>query len=71
MIPEQAKSEIIKRREAGATWTAIAKWLESSFGVSVHRTTIQRWHDRNVLELGNAHLDSFDDDNARIKLDKK
>ena len=48
MIPEQAKSEIKKRKEAGSTWTALAKWIEKEFGIEVHRTTIQRWYDKEV-----------------------
>ena len=71
MIPESAKSEIIRRREEGATWTAIAKWLESFYGTSIHRTTIQRWYDKDAMERGTALLDSLDDDTSRIKLDKK
>ena len=46
MIPEQAKSEIIKKRQAGETWTAIAEWMEEETGISVHRSTIQRWYDK-------------------------
>ena len=71
MIPESAKSEIIRRREEGATWTAIVKWLENFYGTSIHRTTIQRWYDKDAMERGTALLDSLDDDTSRIKLDKK
>ena len=46
MIPEQAKSEIIKKRQEGETWTAIAEWMEEETGISVHRSTIQRWYDK-------------------------
>ena len=46
MIPEQAKSEIIKKRKEGETWTAIAEWMEEETGISVHRSTIQRWYDK-------------------------
>ena len=49
-IPEQAKSEIIKRRNLGATWTKIAEWLEQEYGVQVHRTTLQKWFDKNHWE---------------------
>ena len=73
MIPEQAKLEIRRRKEAGQTWTGIARWIEEEYGVPIHRTTIQRWYDREVYS-------DFDDyeieeeeyrDADRIKLDKK
>ena len=73
MIPEQVKSEIIKRRALGATWTSIAKWLQDEHGVDIHRTTIQRWHDKeNPLEVV-VEEDSLpaDDLTTRVKLDKK
>ena len=50
MIPEQAKSEIIKRRAAGGTWTGIANWIEKTFGIPIHRSTVQRWHDKEILD---------------------
>jgi len=72
MIPEAAKDGIVKRKLAGETWTAIAKWVEHEFGEPVHRTTVQRWYDKEVsLESINPDdivLDSIED---RIKLDKK
>jgi len=70
MIPEQAKSEIIKRRAAGETWTGIANWVLSQFGIEIHRTTIQRWYDKEiwVQEDQDSPEDSIDE---RIKLDKK
>ena len=46
MIPEKAKSEIIRKRQDGETWTAIAEWMEEETGISVHRSTIQRWYDK-------------------------
>jgi len=46
MIPEKAKSEIIKKRQEGETWTAIAEWMEETTGITVHRSTIQRWYDK-------------------------
>ena len=48
MIPEQAKSEIIRKHAMGETWTAIRNWLEEEYGVRVHRTTISRWHAKEV-----------------------
>jgi len=74
MIPEQAKSEIKRKREAGATWTGIANWITNEYGIDIHRTTIQRWYDKEVYS-------NFQEDNEwesekntpaeRIKLDKK
>jgi len=72
MIPEIAKDGIVKRKLAGETWTAIAKWVEQEFGEPIHRTTVQRWYDKEVsLENINPDdiiLDSIED---RIKIDKK
>ena len=45
-IPEQAKPTIIKMRRAGMGWTALKRWLEDEYGIDVHRSTIQRWFDR-------------------------
>ena len=71
MIPEQAKSEIIKRRATGVTWTGLSKWIEKQFGIKVHRTTIQRWHDKEAWEQEEEPLLNPDDLGERIKLDKK
>ena len=72
MIPELAHDEIIKRKLAGETWTAIAKWIEQEYGESVHRTTVQRWYDKEVslenISPDEIILDSVED---RIKMDKK
>ena len=45
MIPETSKDELIKKRLAGDTWTSLAQWVNSELGISVHRTTLQRWYD--------------------------
>ena len=71
MIPEQSKLEIRKRRALGQTWTSIAQWLESEYGVKVHRTTIQRCHDRELWVAEEALLSHEDSLDERIKLDKK
>ena len=71
MIPEQAKSEIRKRRAAGETWTGIANWIESEFGMAPHRSTIQRWHDSEVWAQDEELLSHEDSLDERIKLDKK
>ena len=72
MIPELAKDEIIKKKLAGETWTEIAQWVEQEFGEQVHRTTVQRWYDKEVC-LENADPDDvvLDSVNDRIKIDKK
>ena len=70
-IPEQAKSEIIKRRNLGATWTKIAEWLEAEYGVQIHRTTIQKWFDKNHWEPEDELLVNEEGTENRIKLDKK
>ena len=71
MIPEKAKLEIIKRRAAGDTWTGIASWLIQEHGIQVHRTTIQRWHDKEVWDQEHEILSHGDSLETRIKLDKK
>jgi hypothetical protein len=70
-IPEQAKSEIIKRRNLGATWTKIAEWLEAEYGLQIHRTTIQKWFDKNHWEPEDELLVNEEGTENRIKLDKK
>jgi len=71
MIPEQVKSEIIKRRAIGATWTKIAEWLEQEHGIQVHRTTIQKWFNKNHWEPEEELLVNEEGTDNRIKLDKK
>ena len=73
MIPEKVKSEIIRRRALGATWTSIAKWLQEEHGVDIHRTTIQRWYDKENPSAVVVEEDSppVDDLGTRVKLDKK
>ena len=71
MIPEEARSEIIKRRAAGETWTGIADWILTEFGIEIHRTTIQRWHDKTIWEQEEQDLSPENDLDTRIKLDKK
>jgi hypothetical protein len=45
-IPEQIKPMLVKMRMAGATWTRLRNWLSEEYGIEVHRSTIQRWYDR-------------------------
>ena len=54
MIPENAKPEIIRKRKAGQTWTSLAEWVTEEFGTAVHRTTIQRWYDKEVYSESKA-----------------
>ena len=72
MIPEQARLEIIKRKQEGETWTGISKWIEDEYGIAIHRTTVQRWYDREVFNDEEVDqdelLESIED---RTKLDKK
>ena len=72
MIPEQARLGIIKRKEEGETWTGISKWIEEEYGIAIHRTTVQRWYDREVFNEEEVDqeelLESIED---RTKLDKK
>jgi hypothetical protein len=56
MIPEMAKKDLIQKRQAGATWTSLAQSLEEEYGIEVHRSTIQRWYDREVFDI-NSILD--------------
>ena len=44
------KKDLIQMRRAGATWTSLARWLQDEFGVDVHRSTIQRWYDREAFD---------------------
>ena len=72
MIPETAKSELVKKRLAGANWTELSQFLQREYGIDIHRTTVMRWYDREVslenINPDNIVLDSLDD---RLKLDKK
>jgi len=51
MIPDIAKTELIQKRQAGHTWTGLAKWLDEEYGISLHRSTIQRWYFREVVDM--------------------
>ena len=70
MIPEQAKSEIRRKKAAGQGWTSIANWIEKEYGIDIHRTTLQRWHDKEVYSDESSH-EVIDPMYERIKLDKK
>ena len=72
MIPEQARLEIIRKKQEGETWTGISKWIEDEYGIVIHRTTVQRWYDREAFNDEEVDqdelLESIED---RTKLDKK
>ena len=69
MIPEQARNEIIQKRAAGQTWTSLVKYLKDKYGIEVHRTTVQRWHDREICsEILDG--DEFTDEDILLR-DKK
>mgnify|MGYP003632848448 CR=1 FL=1 len=74
-IPEEAKPEIVKLREDGMGWTAISRFIDDEYGISLHRTTIQRWHAEfgAEYEVLSSVVDEADDAfiDAKIKLDKK
>ena len=71
MIPEQAKVDIIRRKKLGQTWTSIAKMIEDEYGLTVHRTTVQRWHDKEVYSDSTNNGMELMSDKERLKLDKK
>ncbi len=56
-IPEQAKPQIIKMRRAGMGWTDLKRWLTDTYGIDVHRSTIQRWYDREGYSETDFTLD--------------
>ena len=57
MIQEQAWIyDIVTWRAEGQTWDLIVEKTMTKYGIKVHRTTIQRWHDRAVA-LGQDSTD--------------
>ena len=60
-IPEKAKSEIIKRKLAGWSWTAIATWMQEKYAFEAHRTTYQKWYDREVSLREGLSRDEIED----------
>ena len=71
MIPEQAKLGITERRNQGWTWQSIANWIEEEIEVPVHRTSIQRYYDKQVWEQVDDESDQLNDIDARVKIDQK
>ena len=71
-IPVKAQTELVRRRQAGATWTSLSEWLKSVFGIDIHRTNIQRWYDKEVyLDQEDELLDPEIDPTHHIKMGKK
>ena len=67
MIPKEAKLEIIRKRQEGESWTAIAVWVGETYGIKVHRSTIRRWYDKEGCQ--ESEVDKPDIE--QIKIDKK
>ena len=51
MMREQGIYDIIKWRKEGNTWEQISEKVYEDYGIKVHRTTIQRWHDRSLVSV--------------------
>ena len=51
MMREQGIYDIIKWRQEGNTWEQISEKVYEDYGIKVHRTTIQRWHDRSLVSV--------------------
>ena len=56
-IPEQIKPMLVKMRRAGTSWTRLRNWLSDEYGIDVHRSTIQRWYDREGYSETDLLLD--------------
>ena len=67
MTLEEIKRQAIEKRNQGETWTDIAIWIDQTHGLSVHRTTVQRWYAKEL----NSEEETYLDDATRVKLDKK
>ena len=57
---------LVKMRMAGATWTRLRNWLSEEYGIDVHRSTIQRWYDRE----GYSETDLIVDEAAATMADE-
>ena len=66
MTLEEIKQAVVEKRDSGATWTDIALWIEQTHGLSVHRTTVQRWYDKQLEDE-----ETLLDDAAKLATDKK
>ena len=72
-IPEEAKAQIVELREEGMGWTAISRFIDDEYGISLHRSTIQRWHAEHGAEQIILDLDDTDDEfiDAKLKLERR
>jgi len=73
-IPESVKQDILEWRTDGMGWTAISRQLDDEYGISIHRSTIQRWYADHGEDY--EYLSSLEDEDdafldAKLKLDKK
>ena len=73
MITEAAKFVITDQiRNGNTNWTQISREVENSTGIKLHRSTIQRWYDREgqwgVDDTPSGEVEGLDE---RVKLDKK
>ena len=68
MTLEEIKQAVVEKRNQGETWTDIAIWIEKTHGLSVHRTTVQRWYDKELN--GEEDEEILLGDAYRIKTDK-
>ena len=66
MIPKEAKLEIIRKRQAGVSWTAIALWVEETYGIKVHWSTIRWWYDKEGCQ--ESEVDKPDIEQIKIDL---
>ena len=71
MTLEEIKRQAVAMRDSGETWTDIAIWIEKNHGLSVHRTTVQRWYDKEVYSDFDGVLIEKDTPDERFNLDKK
>jgi len=68
MTLEEIKQAVVEKRNQGETWTDIAIWIEKTHGLSVHRTTVQRWYDKEIN--GEEDEEILLGDAYRLKTDK-
>ena len=69
MTLEEIKQAVVEKRNQGETWTDIAIWIEKTHGLSVHRTTVQRWYDKEIN--GEEDEEILLGDAYRLKSDKE
>ena len=70
MMREQGIYDIIKWRKEGNTWEQISEKVYQDYGIKVHRTTIQRWHDRSLISVQDFSESQDIDDTFEDKIIK-